>query len=139
MRVIHIGRAALSVFEPPEPCIIISVVDPTAPIAVFEPNPRIVDVLRVQPFHDIDEPYPGAVLFDQERAESIARFVLRHPEISLIVAQCEAGISRSAGIAAAIFEAFGLIGRSPFETGIPNRHVYRMLLEQLMRHKEKAA
>jgi predicted protein tyrosine phosphatase len=137
-RAIHIGRSALVEFEPPEPCLIISIVDPRAGQAFIGnwENRRILGVHRVLPFHDIDVAHEGLdhVLFDYQRAADIATFIHSHAqyhEATLVVAQCEAGISRSAGVAAALQNFFRMDGRSAFDTGIPNRLVFRLTLEAL--------
>jgi predicted protein tyrosine phosphatase len=137
VRAIHLSRQAIGQFEPPEDSIIISIRDPgSEPVKVPE-NPRIRAVLRVEPFHDIDRAIPGIgvaeyTLFDRARADAIAWFVRAHPTVPLIVAHCEAGISRSAGVCAAIQEHYRIeLGRTAFQTGIPNRLVYRLVLEAL--------
>ena len=154
MRAIHVSRQDIERFEPPEPCLIISVVDPLYPEAAIEPNQRVVGIHRVNPFHDIDNLPDGEVsvgiapghtrpkpeqyvLFDRERAKKIAEFVYSSPKVRLIVAHCEAGISRSAGIAAALQDHF-YMDQHPgaFQTGIPNKLVYRLLFEELYRYRE---
>ena len=142
MRAIHIGRRDLTMFEPPEPCFIISITDPKSSPAVIPENPRNLGIYRVQPFHDIDQASPGPdyVLFDEARADGIAHFVLDSyravPTVGLWVAQCEAGVSRSAGVAAALESYFRIGDTDAFRTGIPNRLVYRLTLEALRRLHE---
>ena len=89
-------------------------------------------------FHDIDAlppdltGYPPPVLVGQHSAEGIADFILRHWPLPLIVAHCEAGISRSAGVVAALNDWMPE-RLTVIQTGIPNRLVWRLVREALMR------
>ena len=49
----------------------------------------------------------------------------------MVICQCDAGISRSSGMAAAIAKAFNGEDNWLFEHYIPNRTVYRKVLEKL--------
>ena len=91
-------------------------------------------------FHDLDhmpksehvclgsiKPY---VLFDEEMAKEILCFVKLHEnEIDLIVVNCEAGISRSAGVAAALSKILNDEDEYFFKEYLPNMLVYRIMLE----------
>lgn len=148
---IHVSRADIERFEPPCDCIIISVTDPGSADARIPVNPRIKAVYRVPKFHDIDgtdgeilrmqsalaKQDPATyVFFDEERAKALATFI-KTVETSvtglppLLVAHCEAGICRSSAIAAALQSYYRLDGTSAFNTGIPNRLVYRLTLNAL--------
>ncbi len=89
-------------------------------------------------FHDIDglppdlTGNPPPVLMDQPSADGIAEFVWRHWPIPLIVAHCEAGISRSAGVVAALNDWMPE-RLTVIQTGVPNRLVWRLVREALMR------
>lgn len=103
------------------------------------------DVLRLS-FHDLDRTYPisgpAIVLFDQVMAKQIKDFIMmkvwthmgRHLDDSelVVVCHCEAGISRSAGVAGALAKHFNgddsKFFKSPY---LPNRLVYRTLLNLL--------
>jgi predicted protein tyrosine phosphatase len=83
-------------------------------------------------FPDWDEapknyPHP---LFSQQQAETILLFVEGLKGIvDLVVCQCEAGISRSAGVAGALNLIYNGNDEEFFRFYLPNRRVYRLLLE----------
>jgi len=154
MRVTHVGRQVIEQGVPPKECIIISMVDPKARPADIKPHPLILAIHRVEPFHDIDKEgetvlraastVPDVlewVCFDEARAKRIAEFVksFEAKMPPLIVAHCEAGISRSAAVAAAIQDYYHLVGieregASAFKTGLPNSLVYRLTFQALREH-----
>jgi len=74
---------------------------------------------------------PLPVLMDQPSADGIADFVVRHWPIPLILAHCEAGISRSAGVVAALNDWMP-DNLTVIQTGVPNRLVWRLVREALM-------
>lgn len=59
----------------------------------------------------------------EEHAKAIALFVTHRPDDELIVVNCEAGISRSAGTVLALRRHFGGDTENVFEAAIPNPHV----------------
>ena len=90
------------------PTAIISITDPHSPINRFDgaglrghPN-GIKSILRLQ-FADVDRGSPGCIT--SWDAESIVRFVNRNlDKVERLIVHCEAGQSRSAGVAAAILK-----------------------------------
>ena len=121
-------------------------------ISIFTPgdlDPKVVtndntEALFFVAFHDLDgEPsvatslaFGPIVLFDDQMAKNIVAFINTFEEIDTIIVHCDAGQSRSAGVAAAIAKFFngnddqffsggGMYG-SPRYT--PNRLVYRKVL-----------
>ena len=74
-------------------------------------------------------------LMQIQDARRIRALLERHPDCDLIV-HCDAGISRSAGVAAAVTEAEGGDPAGIFDSPYyePNHHCYRLVLEVL---KEK--
>ena len=82
------------------PHIIISITDPGTLPAILRPNFQTKGILRLE-FEDVDGDQPEAMTLEQ--AEAIANFVNEHKDlIDIILVHCEAGVSRSAGVAAAI-------------------------------------
>jgi predicted protein tyrosine phosphatase len=81
---------------------------------------------------NLDEPVPAMSELDAKR---IAKFVASHWGQRHIVIHCVAGISRSAGAAAGILDAFSLDPRefesAPYE---PNPHVREMVSRELKPH-----
>lgn len=137
----------LQVDKPDAKVVCISVTDPKSePVDLPLSD---VDVLWLN-FHDLDNTYPisgpAIVLFNNNMADQIKRFVkkrlvpdgLSPPDAInlffnlIIVVHCEAGVSRSAGIAGALSKHFlgddSRFFRSPY---LPNRLVYRTLLNLL--------
>jgi len=104
-----------------------------------------LDILRLQ-FHDLDQTYPisgpAIVLFNTDMAHEIKGFMEERidwvenssfgVDDLIIVVHCEAGISRSAGVAGALAKHFfgndDIFFRSPY---LPNRLTYSILLNLL--------
>ena len=70
-------------------------------------------------------------LFNDEMAKSVLEFVISHP-CGVLLVNCEAGISRSAGVAAAIGKVFNRDDTFVFNSGryVPNMLVYSKILRQ---------
>jgi predicted protein tyrosine phosphatase len=118
------------------PCALVSVhATSTSPPRVPE-APNLVDTLQLA-FDDIEPTpemmaLPGARLMTDDQARAIARFAARHlAEVELFICQCDAGVSRSAAIAAALCEAFGGDSSRFFREYEPNRYVYQKVLEAM--------
>ncbi len=91
-------------------------------------------------FHDVEETQtrflgrgPESFLHvTPEQATQIAEFARRWVgQVPLMVVHCEGGISRSAAAAAAISRYFNGVDSFFFEHYVPNRLVYRRVLEAL--------
>ena len=71
------------------------------------------------------------VFFSPDHAKSIVSVVKEYlPWIQTIIAQCDAGISRSPGIAAALSKCINGFDDQFFQRHHPNRRVYRMILNE---------
>ena len=132
---------------PDSKVVVISITDPKSdpvnlPVAYC-------DILRLS-FHDLDRTYPiscpAIVLFNKDMARQIKDFIVDHlcyngttdsaimstSNNMFIVVHCEAGISRSSGVAGALAKHF--IGddfkffKYPY---LPNRLAYSVLLNML--------
>ena len=70
-------------------------------------------------------------LFTNEMAKKVLEFVISHP-CGVLLVNCEAGISRSAGVAAAIGKAFNGDDTFVFNSGkyMPNMLVYSKIIMQ---------
>jgi predicted protein tyrosine phosphatase len=127
-----LGRAEAMRVLPEEKYIHISITAPDAPEVALPENTNRLAVLRLS-FHDTDT---ASIGITQAQAEEIVAFVRKykehHPEVGLIVCNCEAGLSRSAGVAAAL--AKWLTGEDApfFMHFLPNSLVYRRVLEAAM-------
>jgi len=110
----------------------ISVRSPGAPLIKLSHNIWRQDTLFLQ-FHDIDGPIDNlaAVPFSREQAQQIIDFFSHWRLIvDTFVINCEAGISRSSAIGAALCKIAGEDDSLFFKQYIPNRYVYRTILEE---------
>lgn len=84
-----------------EPHIVISIRDPE-----WEPAKLPANELRRQTlwlaFHDVQLPTHGMQHMSEEDGLKIVQTVLKHREVSLVVVNCNAGFSRSPGVAAGL-------------------------------------
>ena len=134
-----LDRFAVRLCSHDEPYAVISITDPEASHPALVRSDHCRDVLRLR-FLDIDGriaqiriPAPHVVGFTPEIAAKIAEFVReqRKNGVNLIVVNCEFGMSRSAGVAAALSlyynydETFFLVHFQP------NSWVRRLVLEAL--------
>lgn len=105
-------------------------------------QPTYADIKNCGPtlflhFEDFDTELPGWSIqpIQKEDAEKIAAFVMinKHNGRRFIV-QCDAGVSRSAGVAAALMKYFNGDDSPIFDNPqyCPNMRCYRMVLEALM-------
>lgn len=92
-------------------------------------------------FDDVDnENVAGCTPMDETQAQLIADFVDEFctTDVTSLVVACSAGISRSAGVAAALHEALGWEIRNAYESDVfsngkfsPNMRCYRMVLQAM--------
>lgn len=127
-----------------EPHVVISVRSPHGDKVQLPDNPSRLGVLFLE-FHDVTdntenyadnfmEQYGFAVVpFSDGHACEIANFLSKHADAKAIVCNCEAGISRSSAIAAAIAKATEDDDEQYFKRYHPNTLVYRTLLGKLQR------
>ena len=111
------------------PHIIISITDPGTLPAIIRPNFQNKGTLRLE-FEDIDAEEPEAMT--EAHAEAIAKFVNEHKDsVDMIVVHCEAGVSRSAGVAAAIGLVLNGDDKQFFTNPrfCPNMWCYRLVLD----------
>ena len=125
-----------------EPTVMISISDPHMQYAAApfcsEEN-KVLQILSLC-FADADQPGPDIYGYDarvedlmrDEDAAQVAQLLQTYPDTDVIV-HCDAGISRSAGIAAAILKHTTGDDSSIFENGLyePNLWCYRKTLAAL--------
>lgn len=126
-----------------KPVIMISVSDP---YIAYHSEPFCSErnkVIAIQPLFFTDADKPGKDVYDREVTETdliteadaqlVKQLLCRYPDMDVIV-HCDAGISRSSGIAAAILKAStgddSQIFNSPKYR--PNMRCYKMVLDELM-------
>lgn len=85
-------------------------------------------------FHDLDDRSPGdyhAGLFQEKHARRIVNFLEALKGRSLIVVNCEAGVSRSPGVVLALRRHYGGDTEEIFKRAIPNIYVTNILSRAL--------
>lgn len=127
------SRLGIERSEPPDaPHAIISITTTESDLVELPQSVRTRGVLRLT-FPDMVTPCTGWSedrLFTRNDAERICEFVDEHaPRIEELLVHCDAGMSRSPAVAAALSKALYGDDRLFFERYIPNQRVYRILLE----------
>ena len=126
-----LSRVRVARVQPNVPYVLISITDPGTDPAQIAESPLCMGVLRLQ-FFDVDIAYGGLRAPSEEDAEAIVQFVRRYQSMAdLIICQCEAGISRSAGVAAALSRWLNGHDEEFFRRYLPNRLIYRLILNRL--------
>lgn len=119
------------------PVLIISITDTDKHLNSFSKNnPNIKAVCKVQ-FDDVDyeTKLPHEMLMSEADAFKIKQYVDTYKdEVESIIVHCEAGISRSSGIAAAIGKVLNGSDDFIFDNRrfCPNMHCYSLMLRTLM-------
>jgi predicted protein tyrosine phosphatase len=143
MDIIVLNRGLIQQYYSDTPHILISICDPCD---VHPPLPQIkarVGTLQLK-FHDFNgtkcisirkdnyvDKSGKMVAFSRAHAKKILSFVKKHTlEIGLIVCQCDGGISRSAGVAAALSKCFNQDDSFFFKCYLPNSLVYSTILKE---------
>ena len=111
---------------------IISITDTDKADVIFEKNEvnGIRAVLRLK-FDDVERDYKNEHCITKEDAENIVKFVNKNKnKVDKFIVHCEAGVSRSAGVGAAIMKAINgddwVVFNNP--TMCPNMKCYRTVL-----------
>jgi predicted protein tyrosine phosphatase len=134
VRVTWMGYDVVQHFTHPAPYVVIAIATPGAAWPPLVSDHNRIEVLRLA-FHDVRKPLDtlsmqtqGLVLYDEAMARQVVDFVARHAAARLVVCHCEAGISRSAGMAAALAELAGRSSQPMFRRAVPNPLVYGLTL-----------
>jgi len=134
MEFLVLNREQIEQYDTNKKHVVISICDPEAnPVEIFLNNPP-EGILHLR-FPDFDREWKGYkynyLLFDKYNAKDILKFVNRYKdEIELIIINCEAGISRSAGVAGALSKILNGDDSYFFKHYLPNMLVYRTILEE---------
>jgi predicted protein tyrosine phosphatase len=125
-----------------EPYAFISITDPHGTHPRLARSEYLRSVLTLQ-FSDVDRVWPHLqeksayiVSFTPEMARQVAAFVREHQQqgVHLFVVHCEAGMSRSAGIAAALSRYYNEDEHFFLHHYRPNPLVRQIVLEALQEH-----
>ena len=111
---------------------IISITDTDKADVIFEKNEvnGIRAVLRLK-FDDVERDYKNEHCITKEDAENIVKFVNKNKnKVDKFIVHCEAGVSRSAGVGAAIMKALNGDDWDIFKNPLkcPNMKCYRTVL-----------
>lgn len=113
--------------------IIVSIYTPEDSPPVLPSSSTNKSVLQIA-FMDLDKVITandGSILnpMSFSQAVEIKDFVQKHAtENTNIIVHCDAGVSRSRGVAAALCVVYGLNDEEHYRLGCPNAHVKRLLL-----------
>lgn len=118
--------------NPSEKYVLISIFGTHGHWATLPYDKNRVDVIFVE-FDDIDHKRDPFILFDTSKARQILQFVMKYKdEVDSIICQCQAGISRSAGTAAALSKILNGDDMWVFKNPkyFPNTFVYHTLMAE---------
>ena len=129
----HVSRVA-----PDEQYVVVSITDPNTPDANVAESPNRVGLLRLK-FNDTGDygqPLRDTVVMTADHARQILSFIAEHKDdVSTIICQCEAGMSRSAGVAAAMSHILQGQNKYFYANFEPNKWVYRTILDEHQRYR----
>jgi len=141
MKILVMGRQSAEQFNSNEPYIMISITSPYSPEAKIKEK-NLLNILRLS-FHDWDAKdkelieqkdtleSKRMIYFNREMAREVLLFVMCYIKtVNLIVVHCEAGISRSAGVARAIAKCFCGDDSYYFKYYLPNMLVYDTIVKE---------
>jgi predicted protein tyrosine phosphatase len=100
-----LSREEAERYEPGDREICISIADPDADPARLSGD--FAAVLRLNFTDILEQGDPSDVLFSDEHAEAITRFIDTWPDAKRIVVHCHAGMSRSPGVALGLCDMRG--------------------------------
>lgn len=109
--------------------IVISITSAADEEVVIPPNINRLSTLYLK-FDDVQDIDSRFVYFDRSMAKDIVEFVEKYcNQISLIVVQCQAGLSRSVAVASALSKIINYADDKIYTRGIPNMFVYITILD----------
>ena len=120
-----------------EKSIIISIktpADKSNPAIIKNEQNNIIDILSLE-FDDVEDYYQGLSPINNEQAKQIVDFVELYKDIvDLIIVHCDAGVSRSAGICAALAKWLTNNDKHYFDgiSYVPNMCCYKKVLNEAM-------
>jgi len=138
MKFLVMAEREMKNYKVEEPHILISISSPGANKPEIAFNIRCLKTLYLE-FHDLDglhlpSPATNYKLFTAEQARHILEMVRTYQyKVNVIICQCEAGISRSAGVAGALSKLLNSDDKEIFKKYLPNMLVYRTIIEEAIR------
>ena len=111
------------------PHIVISITGEKGPNTPMLLNNSRIGLLQLK-FDDVGNIDNTYLFFTKDQAKQILEFVDKYIKgVSLIIVQCQAGLSRSVAVAAALSKIINYTDDKIFTKGIPNMFVYTTILE----------
>lgn len=116
---------------------IISITDPDNDHPPITEKPGLQGVLHLS-FHDADvdgfDPEFNFTIMSDDDGDLVADFLEKQKDVDLLIVQCDAGICRSPGMAAAILKHLTGDDSQIFDDNrfVPNRWVYKKTLQALV-------
>jgi len=130
MKFLVLNKTQVMNIHPSIPYIVISITCPNQKDIPINKYDECKGILRLS-FDDVDSEVIDTIKFDSNMADLVRNFVTTHMfNIELIICQCCAGISRSAGMAAALSKVINGEDVDFFKNSffIPNMLVYSKVL-----------
>lgn len=133
-----LSQQQISSYEEARPHVVVSISSPSFAATIPERSGRL-GVLRIE-CHDIRSPHQKGTPFGPEMASAILDFVAAHrSRCQVVICQCEGGLSRSAGVAAALAHVLGEDeGRFWRGRYRPNSLVYDTILAEHKRRTRRS-
>lgn len=122
-----------------EDCIIVSITDVDSQFNRFNDNPHIKGICHIK-FDDVDFGEENCI--SNEDGQSIIAFVNKYiNSVDKIIVHCEAGVSRSAGVCAALMQIINGSDMEIFDNPkfCPNMSCYRTIMETYYGSYDKEA
>ena len=132
------NRHNITYLRPEVDHVVISICEPDYPFARLPENKQRLGLLQLK-FTDLDwvdaakEIGQDHLLMTKDQAKEILSFVNEYKnKIKLIICQCDGGVSRSSGTAAALSRILNNDDEWVFSSRnyVPNMHVYRLLINE---------
>lgn len=127
-----LSRKDAAKFVCQEPYVVISITDPDSPDETLIPNENLKDVCRIKFFDTTKEDDLDLIPFGDDNLKKVLSFFYKWKDDPvLFVVHCEAGISRSAGVASALSLYLNKTDKEFFNRLHPNMLVYRKIVTAL--------
>ena len=111
--------------------IVISITSEDSNEIVIPPNRERISQLYLK-FDDVSDISEKFLFFTRAQAVEILEFVEKYiNQVSLIIVQCQAGLSRSVAVASALSKIINYTDDGIYTKGIPNMFVYTTILDTL--------
>ena len=132
------NRHGITYLKPEVDHVVISICEPESLFPDLPKNNKRLGLLRLK-FTDLDgidiakQIGQEHLLMTKDQAKEILSFVDKYKDkVNLIICQCDGGVSRSSGTAAALSKILNNDDRWVFSSRnyIPNMYVYRLLINE---------